>query len=169
MPGKTILKKTNGAILNTYSVDDSQPIIIIGPNRWPHPDEGTSQNLTVDAIKGDSSITVSNASGFSVNQVVLLDELSGASWQTDRQGRGQIYASSDFRVVWKLHNPAGPGDDPLTAITPTVANPETTGGDATTWFSRQDRPTTEIKQITKITGNVIKFNTPLNINYRISH
>jgi hypothetical protein len=37
------------------------------------------------------------------------------------------------------------------------------------WFSRQDRPTNEIKQIDHINGNTIFFNTPIHISYRTSH
>jgi hypothetical protein len=167
--GLTILRKTNGAFLNEYHVDEYEPIVVIGPNRWPHPNSATSQDFTVDGEKGSTSVTVSNASAFSVGQIVLLDELSGASWQTDRQGRGQIYASPDYRVVWKLHNPAANGDDPLIALTPTPEHPESTGGEGTVWVCRQDRPTAEMKEIKNIVGNTITFSSPLHINYRVSH
>jgi len=167
-PGLTILQKTNGAVLGDYNPPDSQPLVIIGPTRWEHPDDSTSRNLTVDASKGTSSVTLDNSAGFAAGQIVLLDELSGASWQPDRQGTGQVYASSDYRVVWKLHNPAGAADDPLTTITPTPGHPETTGGDATTWFSRPDRPTAEVKEIANVAGNVVTFSTPLHIDYRVS-
>jgi hypothetical protein len=89
--------------------------------------------------------------------------LSGAGWQTDPAGRGQIWASPDFRVVWQLHNPAQGTDDPLhppaNAATP----------DAFSWFCRLDRPTGEVKQIDHISGNTIFFTTPIHISYRTSH
>jgi hypothetical protein len=58
--------------------------------------------------KGAFSVTVASTAGFSPGQIVLLDEASGAGWQTDPQGRGQIWASPDFRVVWRKHNPVVP-------------------------------------------------------------
>src|SRR5262249_9483925 len=84
--GVTILKKTNGARGRTSQVVastniltpvdpgrytyDTQPIIIVGPSRWPGPDKRTSQNLTVDGQRGAFSVEVANASGFSAGQFV---------------------------------------------------------------------------------------------------
>jgi hypothetical protein len=162
-PGMTILQKSNGATLNSETAPDYQPIIIVGPGRYPGPDSSTSQNLTVDGAKGAISVTVANASGFAPGQIVLLDELSGASWQPDRLGRGQIWASPDYRVAWQFHNPALEFvDDPLIATTPT-------SGDAASWFCRQDRVTTETKAVASVAGHVVTFTTPLHIDYRTSH
>ena len=94
--GVTILQKTNGARARTSQVvagtngiltpvdpgtytQDAQPIIIVGPSRWPSPDNSTSQNLTADGQQGAFSVTVANGSGFAAGQFVMLDELSGAS------------------------------------------------------------------------------------------
>ena len=157
--GKTIVKKTNGATMVSYQAADYQAFAIMGPNRWPSPDN-TSQNLTSDGAKGSTSITVANGSGFAAGQFVLLDELSGAQWQTDPLGRGQIWAAPDWKVTWDFHNPGIQyADDPLVATTPT-------SGAAASWFCRQDRPTAEIKQINSVNGNVINFTTPLHSTYR---
>ncbi|MFT3916553.1 MAG: glycosyl hydrolase family 28-related protein [Anaeromyxobacteraceae bacterium] len=160
--GQTILKKTNGAKPWQDSAADYQPIVIVGAQRWGSPDDSTSQNLTADAAKGATSITVASAAGFAAGQIVLLDELSGARWMTDPLGRGQIWASPDWRVTWQLHNPPQGTDDPLTATTPT-------GGDAAAWFCRRDRPTNEIKEIASVSGNTITFTSPIHISYRASH
>ena len=42
--GKTFVKKTNGAKLLLEVPPDAQPFVVIGPNRWPKPDD-RSQNL----------------------------------------------------------------------------------------------------------------------------
>ena len=160
--GVTILQKSNGAEMNSSTVADEQPNIVIGPDRWAKPDSRTSQNLTADGPKGGYSVTVEDGSGFKAGQIVLLDELSGASWQSDRLGRGQIWATPDYRVVWQLHNPRTAGDDALVASRPT-------GGPAAGWFSRQDRVTTEMKEVASVSGNTIAFTTPLHIDYRVSH
>lgn len=159
--GVTILRKANGAKMNLEYPPDSDPNIIIAPNRWPGADNGTSRNLTADGAKGSYSVTVANASGFAAGQIVLLDELSGASWQPDRLGRGQIWASPDYRVVWQLHNPRQRSDDPLVASNPT-------GGPAASWFSRTGRVITEMKELASVSGNTITFTTPLHIGYRAS-
>ncbi len=160
----TILEKTNGAVfdVDTPAVD-AQPIVIVGPGRWPGSDGTTSQNLTADGEKGSYSVSIANSAGFAAGQFVLLDELSGVSWQTDRFGQGKIWASPDFRVVWQYHNPSLEYvDDPLDSTQPT-------SGGAASWFCRQDRPTSEIKEVAGISGNTITFTTPLHINYRVSH
>ena len=151
-PGQTILQKTNGATPGSYFPGPhAAPIVIVGPARYVDAG-GTSTNLTSDAVKGAYSVNVASAAGFSAGQFVLLDELSNASWQTDPGGRGQIWASPDFRVVWQRHNPPLSTDDPFP--------------DAAGWFCRQDRPTNEIKQIDHVSGNTVFFTTPIHISYR---
>jgi hypothetical protein len=107
-------------------------------------------------------VTVGDTAGLVAGRFVLLDELSGATWMPDPLGRGRIWASPDWRVVWALHDPHVDGDDPLTPTTPT-------GGDAAGWFSRKDRPTAEVKEIAGIRGNVVTFTSPLHTDYRASH
>ena len=73
-PGVTTLQKTNGAIPGNYRVPDAQPILIVGPSRWPSADETTSQDLVADGGKGAMVVAVANAKGFAPGQFVLLDE-----------------------------------------------------------------------------------------------
>ena len=151
-PGQTTLQKTNGAKPGSYFPGPyPAPIVIVGPARWDN-GGGASTNLASDAVKDAYSVNVASTAGFSAGQFVLLDELSNASWQTDPGGRGQIWASPDFRVVWQRHNPPLSTDDPFP--------------DAAGWFSRQDRPTNEIKQIDHVSGNTVFFTTPIHISYR---
>jgi hypothetical protein len=154
-PGTTILQKTDGAKPGQEQTGPNpSPLVIIGPARYGD-GSGSSTNLTADAAKGATSVTVASATGFTAGQFVLLDELSGAAWQTDPAGRGQIWASPDFRVVWQRHNPPQGTDDPFP--------------DALGWFSRTDRPINEIKQIDQVNGNTITFTSPIHISYRTSH
>jgi hypothetical protein len=171
--GLTSLTKTNGARPRTSRVDaasngilvpvdpgsytyDAQPIIVVGPCRWPDPDNSTSQNLTADGTQGAMSVSVADASGFAAGQFVLLDELSGASWQPTPTGfpdGAQVWQGD--RVAWNIHKPPQPGDDPVP--------------DALSWFSRYDRPTNEIKEVVSVSGNTVTFTSPLAIGYRASH
>lgn len=164
-PGQTTLQKTDGAKPGVEATGPKpSPIVILGPTRWANNGGfASSTDLMADAVKGAYSITVASTSGFKAGQTVLLDELSGAGWQTDPCGRGQIWAAPDFRVVWQLHNPPQSNDDPL-RIPANAANQDAFG-----WFSRIDRPTAEIKQIVSVAGNAITFSTPIHISYRTSH
>ena len=110
-PGQTTLAKTNGAKpfpsgrqRQALAADHRRP----GPYSVLRDTAGVvgSTDLTADAVKGAYTVTVASAAGFSPGQIVLLDEASGAGWRTDPLGRGQIWASSDWRVVWQKHNPA---------------------------------------------------------------
>jgi hypothetical protein len=166
-PGSTILTRTGGATLNSDNPGNNPtPMILAGPTRYNN--NQTAVALTADAAQGATSIQVASTTGFSVGQIVLLDEASGAGWQPDRTWAGngypQIWASPDYRVVWQKHNPNytyvddfGPNEYPYQA------------GTAGCWFSNCDRPTNEIKQISAISGNTITFNSPMTISYRVSH
>jgi hypothetical protein len=162
-PGNTILQRTGGAVLNNPNPGSSPaPIMIVGPMRYNN--SYVSTNLSADVAVGATSVTVPSTSGFSVGQVVLLDEQTDAGWVTDPQGRGQIWAEPDFRVVWQKHNPALSGIDDFSAS----QTPQTPGS-AGAWFSRLDRPTAEFHMISSISGNTITFDSPTTISYRVAH
>lgn len=167
-PERTTLEKTDGAKVFTESVGENPtPLVIIGPARYsPIGSSSTdaSATLTTSAEKGSLHIQVDDPSLFSPGQFVLLDEASGARWQADPQGRGKIWASPDWRVVWQKHNPAVDFVDDFDAET-FPATPESAGS----WFSRADRPTAEIKQISAISGSTIHFTTPIHISYRVAN
>jgi len=161
---------------------DSTPVIIMGPGRWVNPDGDARcthptayqtqymQLLSADAAKDTSSVTVADGSIFSAGMIVLLDETSGASWQPDpAQMSASVWARPDYSLVWMFHSPAFKGDDgkfPL--VTPSSDNNYArigTGSDAACWFSRQDRPQAEIKEIAGVKGNTVTFTSPLHKEY----
>jgi len=188
--GKTILVNTrNTATTTTNNVQaptDATPIIIVGPGRWVSSDgdsrcdgptayqTGYMQLLSANGTKGSNSVTVADGSIFSAGQMVLLDQTSGASWQPDvAQLSTSIWASPDYAVAWQLHKPAlSDVDDPIASgVTPSTANNfagSGTGSDGACWFSRQDRPQNEIKQVASVSGNVVTFTSPLTMGYLTS-
>jgi hypothetical protein len=164
-PGATKLQRTNGAKLNSYVPGASpSPIIVVGPGRWFNGFK-TTTTLTADVSAGSKSVQVASAAGFSVGQIVLLDEASGAGWQKDVIWPDRrIWASPDYRVVWQKHDPYYQYVDDFEASAYPYT-PRTAG----CWFSNCDRPTNEMHQITAISGNSITFNSPVTISYRVSH
>lgn len=158
-PAATIIQRTDGAHPDTEAPGlTPSPHIIVGPARWYDPTGDASVNLTADTIRSDNSVQLTSTAGFVAGQYVLLDELDGAGWQVDPAGRGLIWASPDFRIVWQRHNPAQPTDDPFP--------------DAFSWFSRTSRPNAEVKQISMVSGppfNSLSFTTPIHGTYRVSH
>jgi len=175
-PGLTWLSKSNGATLGSNDAPDHTPVVILGPSRWPVY-QANPQLLSLDASKGATSITVADGSYFSKGMFARLDEASGATWQTDPQGRGQILASAPWtdpttppEVVWWVHNPGFVDDDPAAPEAPSAANNwASVGGDAASWFSRQDRVQAEIKEIAGVNGNTVTFTSPLHRGFRTSH
>lgn len=118
-----------------------------------------STTLSANGTKGSYSITVTSATGFSVGDLVRVDELSNAAFRTDPRGGGTIWASSDFRVTYQCTNPPDGLED-------------FTGGTLPSWFAAYtvaDRPTCEMKKISAISGNTITFTTPLHIDYRTAN
>jgi hypothetical protein len=131
---------------------DAQPIIVVGPSRWPGPDNSTSRSLTADGRQGAFSVTVANGSGFSAGEFALLDELSGRQRQPDSHrhlGSGGAITSPG---IYTTHCSRG-------------MNPPA----AMSWFWRTNRPTCEIKEIASVSGNTVTFTSPLSIGYRTSH
>lgn len=157
-PTATFLTRTNGAQLGSYMPGSNQSELIRVSGSGA---SGSTVALAADAAQGSNSVQVSNASGYSVGEIVLLDEASGAGWQTDRSGQGsQVWASSDYRVVWNIHNPGIGGDDCC------IGNNSTIFG----YFqTNPDHPTNEMHQISAISGNTISFDSPVMISYRTSH
>jgi hypothetical protein len=184
--GVTILKNPLNlpATASNQQAADETPVVIIGPGRWVGADgDGRCNGLTAyqtkymqllsaDAGKGATSVTVADGSIFKAGQFVLLDETSNASWQPDLVGRStSVWATPDYAVQWQLHQPAVAGDD-LTyqKVTPSAANNWAglgSGSDAACWFSRQDRPQNEIKEIASVSGNTVGFTSRLHKSYRI--
>ena len=187
--GVTRLVKSNGAKPRTSTVImgtkgilapvdpgsykyDAQPVIIVGPSRWNNGADSTaSQNLTADAAQGAYSVTVANGANFRAGTLVLLDEVSGASWQPTPAGfPGGAKVWQGDRVAWNMHYPLQPGDDSVAANT--EGPYDRTPGDlpaSMSWFARSDRATSEIKQIASVAGNTVTFTSPLTISYRASH
>ena len=157
-PGKTILTAKRGTN-NTFN-----NLIVAGPVRWGNDPVG-SQALTKDVAQGANFVEVANAADFKVGEVVLLDEASNAGWQPDRANpdNRKVWASADYRVVWKKHDPVGNGDDFQANQFP---NQDGTAG---CWFSRCDRPTNELKMVSKIEGNKVTFDDPVTISYRVGN
>jgi hypothetical protein len=81
-----------------------------------------------------------------------------ASWKALPKRNGnptsvRIWASD--RAVWMRHNPAAPEDDSFPA--------------ANAVFSRPGRPIAEIKEVASVSGNTVRFTTPVHITYRVAN
>ena len=155
-PAATKLLKTNGATPLSYQPQDAQPLVIIGPSRWPRTNDSTSVNLSRAAEAGARTVTVDNAVGLAPGQFVLLDQddYSTASWhrvpRSIADGLRSVIWASD-RVVFQRHRVSESTDDPFPS--------------SLSWFSRAGRPLNEIKEIVAVAGRDITFSTPVHAGY----
>jgi hypothetical protein len=168
-PGRTILTKPDGAQPGRMTPGATpSPLVVIGPGRWgatsaPN-DVVASARLTADAVKGADTVIVDRPEIFAPGQFVLLDEASNAAWQPDRLRGGRVWASPDFRIVWRKHDP------PLRYVDTFAADvAPMQPGSPGQWFSRLDRPTSEIKEVAAVQGHRVRFTTPIHISYRMGH
>jgi hypothetical protein len=129
--------------------------------------------LTADAAQGQTTISVASTAGFSVGQVVLIDEASGAAWQNDPVGPnlyGQVWAAPDWlstsgspatgRIQW---NKFGNNNDDFGA-----GNFPYTAGSSGCWYSYCDRATSELHIITAVGVGALTFDSPLTVAFRQS-
>jgi hypothetical protein len=128
------------------------PVVNIGLNLFPHP-VGTSVNFTADGIQGTTSVAVSSTAGFNVGDLVLID---------------MLVDPADDTGAWILTAPSG-GTGlvyPYAEYNPTKS-PQ---GDASRgWFSRTNRPVSQIMEIQSITGNTLSFSAPFHMTFDVAH
>jgi hypothetical protein len=102
-------------------------------------DFAVSVNLAQPAAKGSSSVTLTSIpAGLAVGEFVLIDQVIGDSDPWFKWGNGHHDTAGHY-----YPDPAG----------------------SRRWFSRQDRPLTQIVEITAISGNTVSFNTPLHYDF----
>lgn len=115
---------------------------------------GCGTTLTADAAQGDTSVSVTSATNFSIGQWVLIDEAPSLGTVTNPvPGQASIQASSEFL------------NTTITPVVGKVANPDS--GNCTYTFC-VNRVTQELHKVSNVVGNVVTFDTPLTIAFRSS-
>jgi hypothetical protein len=123
-PDKTVLEK-HGA---------DMPVIVVGL-RWFKYSSGV--NLTADAPKGATTVTVSHNPGYSVGELLILNQLSDDS-------RSDIVPPVR-KVFWGTRAPVG--------------------SEARGWFSEDNRPVGQVLEVQAVNGNQVTFSTPLHSGF----
>lgn len=125
--GSPIMMTKNGITLRGAGPDKTiirgpgnfdQSIIVIG-RRWINTEAST--DLTTDATKGSYSVTVSSTSGFSVGQLVLIDQttVAGVSyWSSDCNTSCQGWFSRTGRPLGQMMEIASIVGNTITFTTP---------------------------------------------------
>ena len=118
--------------------------------------------LTADAAQGDTTVSVSSTSGFTVGDWVLIDEASNSSFQTDPTGYcASIYGTANVlgsssspatsKIIWEQWCPSPGGTDSYCDR-----------------YGYCDRMLAELHKISAIGSGTFTFDSPLTIAFRQS-
>ena len=144
-----------GATVQTRLVGAAElygPVVNIGADLFPHTND-TSADCTADALQGTTSVTVKSTSGFAVGDLVVIDMTTDKANDTG---------------AWIVAAPAG-GTGlayPYAEYNPTGSPP---GRDSRGWFSRMNRPLSQVMEIVSINGNTLEFSTPFHMTFDLAH
>jgi hypothetical protein len=114
------------------------PVVLLGI-RWVT--MSGSRNLTSDAVKGNTSVTVASTSGLAVGQIVLIDKTTDPAitkWALDCTGACRSWFSRPDRSLSEVKEIASISGTTLTFTTPFHINYETA-------FTAQLTPYTDLK------------------------
>lgn len=170
---ETIVEKSNGAVMDQLAVEDSNPLIVVGPHRWPHW-VNPGRDLSANAVQGQTTITLADTSGLVVGQHVEVgeDQFFTGAWRDLPPVAGvpnlwQQWAGD--RISWPRYRrkDGSPEARPWDYYGPGIIAPDS---GPLTWHCRgYGYCLNEIKEIASIVGNVVTFTTPLTTTYRLSH
>lgn len=171
--GRTVLVKTDGATAGVLTSADENANIYGGPHRFPHW-QTPGRALTADAVQGQRSVTVADASDLVPGQHVEVGEdafFTGA-WRalppvTGAPNLWEQWAGD--RITWPRFRRV----DGTSAVRPGDyygPGPVAPREGSLTWHCRGDGYClNEIKEIASVAGGVVTFTTPLTTTYRRSH
>lgn len=126
-------------LTQVYYTGTDDNVINFG-QQWPWSYEGASINLTADAVKGASSVTVASTTGLKVGGFVIVDQV------TD--------------------DPAGPPYNQGTIAIWNLARHPNDGSGTRAWYCRENRPISQVMEIAAISGNTVTFTRPFHITFQ---
>ncbi|HUJ43454.1 MAG TPA: hypothetical protein VLW52_07600 [Opitutaceae bacterium] len=150
LPSRVVLRGAGPDATRLVASGNKHPLIVIGVSLWPHPG-GATTNVTRNGGMANETKLFSHPGGttdlaatgvkgsYSVQAVSATGFAVGQLVYLDE-------ITDNVRAQWNLqkHPP----------------------GKWRNWYSRDDRPITQILEIAAINGNTITFHTPLHIDFR---
>lgn len=128
------------------------PIVNIGPDLFPGP-AASSADCTADAMQGATSVAVSSASAFHVGDLVLVDVTVDPADDTGAWILSAPTGQTGLAYPYGEYNPMNsPKGDPSRG-----------------WFSRTNRPVSQLMEIQSISGTTLTFSTPFHMTYDVAH
>lgn len=150
LPSRVVLRGAGPDATRLVATGNKHPLIVIGVSLWPHPGEATTNVPLNGGMANETKqfahpggTTNLTATGLKGSNSVQVENPAGFA-------AGQLVyideVTDDVRSQWnqQKHPP----------------------GKWRNWYSRDDRPITQILEIAAINGNTITFQTPLHIDFR---
>jgi hypothetical protein len=151
LPSRVVLRGQGPEHTRLVATGNEHPLIVIGRTLWPHP--------------GDGATNVTRLGGMSNQQV----QLSPPGRRTTRLAQPGRKGERSVQVV----DPAGFAAGQLVYIDELTDNHRSQWnlakhppGKNRNWYSRDDRPITQILEVVAVEGPRITFATPLHIDFR---
>jgi hypothetical protein len=128
------------------------PVVNIGPDLFPHP-TGPSVNVSEDALQGSKSVKVNSVSAFKVGDLVQIDITGDAANDTGKWLLDAPNGKTSLKYPYAEYDPQ--------------KMPK--GNESRTWFSRQDRPISQVLEVKSIDGDRLNFSTPFHQTFDVAH
>lgn len=110
---------------------------------WGTGVDGTARNLSADAVKGAYSVTVANVAGLTAGSLVTVDEI------TDGPATGTTLGPNDRAIYRNDRHPLG--------------------SNSRGWWCRDNRPISQVLEVSSVSGNTVTFKTPFHIDFRTAY
>ena len=152
LPSRVVLRGAGPDSTRLIATGNKHPLIVIGESLWPHPGEA-STNVTRNGGMANETRLFSHPGG--TTSLTVTGVKGASSVQVENPAGffvGQLVyldeVTDDVRSQWNMqkHPP----------------------GKWRNWYSRDDRPITQILEVAAVNGNTITFHTPLHIDFRVA-
>jgi hypothetical protein len=122
LPSRVVLRGAGPDSTRLVATGNLHPLVVIGRSLNPHPGENCT-DLTATGVKDSRSVQVANTSGFSVGQLVWLDELTDnvrSQWNPQKHppGQGRNWYCRENRPITQILEIAAINGNTITFQTP---------------------------------------------------
>ena len=154
-------------IVANGTINDYGTVLLLGHRTGSSDADFFGQNVTADALKGATTIQVSNAGGYRVGDVITIDHLDGPA-----SAVGPVYFNDGYLwfydgIYFKRQPTYGWSGPSTGAPSVNVSSVATANGAAQNAVPRW-RSTVQETEITAINGSTLTIKDPLNIDFPLA-
>ncbi|MBX4191246.1 MAG: hypothetical protein KW804_00375 [Candidatus Doudnabacteria bacterium] len=154
-------------IIANGTINDYGTVILFGHRTGTSDASFAVQNVTASALRGNTTITVANASSYTVGDIITIDKLDGSAVQNGNAWLNGGYLWFFDGIYFKrqpTYSWNGPSTGAPNIDVTSFATAATTAQNAVPQWRSVGQET----EITAINGNVITIKDPINIDFPLS-